>query len=31
MLHAARLRFEEVEAESADPEDFASWGRRRRG
>jgi 23S rRNA pseudouridine1911/1915/1917 synthase len=31
MLHAARLRFEEVEAESADPEDFASWGRRLRG
>jgi 23S rRNA-/tRNA-specific pseudouridylate synthase len=24
MLHAARLRFEEIEAESPDPEDFRS-------
>ncbi len=31
MLHAARVRFEEVEAASADPEDFASLCRRLRG
>jgi 23S rRNA pseudouridine1911/1915/1917 synthase len=31
MLHAARLRFEEVEAASADPEDFAGVCRRLRG
>jgi 23S rRNA pseudouridine1911/1915/1917 synthase len=31
MLHAARVRFEEMEAVSADPEDFASLCRRLRG
>jgi 23S rRNA pseudouridine1911/1915/1917 synthase len=31
MLHAARVRFDEVEAASADPEDFSSLCRRLRG